>query len=452
MNDIAMEIEGNYTISSYDSYFPYLENISDIMINHLQNNRTTYEEINLITMILNLNWVRYVDTSNRFFRIFFKNLPSTKESLIYWDENEKNILSNIIKDHNIKKDLLFINNTNRDFLLEDIKKQLKKIDPEVIQLILADHKIDEAIDVIYSRSFQISLKGWKIIHGKYSQVDEDDTYDMGYILVPSADAINHETFQSERPDLKETQVKYEKGKVVIRAGRNFKKGEEFMINYAGDISVYQIFRKYGFVPIEALYNNMVWRMEFVDMSQAPVAGRKICLALGACKGYDSETVFGVPKFTNKFDLAHLSIERLNHWFGHPFVEEKMFDIYNQIVTHTHQNTTEGMALSKFAHSFYGYLLYSSNFKIDITTLTSLYNSNEDSVPMRQNIQEHFLQHKLKLHTDYIDNPNRFREILKYCLVNHHIVALNTGEVQKMLNSTLDNLFEELKNEIIEQVN
>jgi hypothetical protein len=449
-NDIAMEVEGNYTISSYDTHFPYISNITEVLWDHVENNRTSADDVHLILMILNINWIRYKDNSNRFFRIYFDNLPKFRDSLLYWDEQEKLALKKMINDPIIDKDLLYLNNTNRDFLIEDIKRVLRKIDMSLPMAVLADYKIDEAMDIILSRSFRVSLKGWKIIHNKVKEIEEDDVYDNGYILVPGADAINHEKIYTEHPDVEKTQIKYESGRVVIRAGRKFKKGEEFTINYDVLESVYGIFRRYGFVPIESLYKNMIFRSDWLDMSMAPKAGRLICLALGACIGSEIDTHFRVPKFTNKFDLAHLTIERLNHWYGPPFTEEKMFEIYNMIVRHQHSNLTEAMALSKFAHSFYGFLLYSTNFKVDINSLISMYNLNEQKYSVKKNIQEHMLDRKVRIIEEKYETNDRFREILKYSLVNHHIVALNTREAQKMMNITLDNLMEELKNEILEQ--
>jgi hypothetical protein len=165
-NDIVMEISGNYTISSFDNHFPYLSNITDVLWDHVENNRTSAEDVHLILMILNINWIRYKDTSNRFFRIYFDNLPKYRDSLLYWDEQEKMALKKMINDPIIEKDLLYLNNTNRDFLIEDIKRVLRKIDMSLPMTVLADYKIDEAMDIILSRSFRVSLKGWKIIHNK----------------------------------------------------------------------------------------------------------------------------------------------------------------------------------------------------------------------------------------------------------------------------------------------
>ena len=80
----------------------------------------------------------------------------------------------------------------------------------------------------------------------------------------------------------------------------------------------------------------------------------------------------------------------------------------------------------------------------------MYDHNEKKLGVKENIQMHGLNNKIKIEKEGYETNNRFREILKYSLVNHHIVALNTRDVQKMMNSTLDNLYEELKKEIVEQ--
>jgi hypothetical protein len=49
----------------------------------------------------------------------------------------------------------------------------------------------------------------------------------------------------EHPDVKDTQISFVKGKVLIKAGREFKHGEEFYINYNSFASVYDIFKNYG---------------------------------------------------------------------------------------------------------------------------------------------------------------------------------------------------------------
>lgn len=284
---------------------------------------------------------------------------------------------------------------------------------------------------------------------------------FGYILCPVGDAINHESFDVEHPDVKKTQVSYSKGKVVIKAGRKFKRGEEFFINYDSFSTVYDMFRYYGyfvlnyklfsFVPIESLQKNMIFKNDYIDMRKSPKEAKLLCLALGACHGgtKDSEA-FLVPKFTNIFSMAHLNIERLNHWIGPPdFTETKTIEIYDLINKNKHSNLTEAIALSKFGNSFYGMLLYSSNFKTGITRLLEMYDLNEKGVPV-QDILVAF-QVKSFINNEHYELRDRFREIIKYCLINQHIIALNTREAIKRLEFTLENLIDDLKKEIVDEL-
>ena len=50
--------------------------------------------INFFKLILNFNYMRYVDRNNRFFRIYFDNLPNYMEYFPFWPEDEKNIIKN----------------------------------------------------------------------------------------------------------------------------------------------------------------------------------------------------------------------------------------------------------------------------------------------------------------------------------------------------------------------
>jgi len=206
-----------------------------------------------------------------------------------------------------------------------------------------------------------------------------------------------------------------------------------------------------FVPIESLYKNMIFRNDYVDLSQAPKEARLLCLALGACHGGSKDSVaFMVPKFTNIFSMAHLNIERINHWIGPPeFKETKIVEIYDLISKNRHSNLTEGISLSKFAKSFYGALLYSSNFRTGINRLIDMYNLNENGV----SVADIALAYNIKtfINNEHYELRDRFREILKYAMINQHIVALNTREAIKRLGVTMDNLVEDLKKEIVHEL-
>ncbi len=179
---------------------------------------------------------------------------------------------------------------------------------------------------------------------------------------------------------------------------------------------------------------MIFRNDYIDLSKSPKEARLLCLALGACHGGTKDSVaFMVPKFTNIFSMAHLNVERINHWIGPPeFKESKIIEIYDLISKTRHSNLTEGISLSKFSHSFYGSLLYASKFKTSIDKLIEMYNLNENNVP----VLEIILRYNIKsyINNEHYELKDRFREILKYCLINQHIIALNTREAISRLAS------------------
>ena len=194
---------------------------------------------------------------------------------------------------------------------------------------------------------------------------------------------------------------------------------------------------------------MIFRNDYVNFGENR-EGKLLCLALKSCHGGTKEdSVFMVPKFTNSFDYPRLNIERLNFWYGTPFTDEKLFEIYDLIINEKHSNLTEGMALSKFGNSFQGMLLYSTNFKTSIDYLLDMYDFNEKGVPIRKILND-FGFSKLQYDRDAVESRDRFREILKYCIVNHHIIALNTREIIPRMDRAISNLFDELYNEIIEE--
>lgn len=203
--------------------------------------------------------------------------------------------------------------------------------------------------------------------------------------------------------------------------------------------------------MESLQKNMIFKNDFIDMRKTPKQARILCLALGACHGGTTESeVFMVPKFTNIFSLAHLNIERLNHWIGPPdFVDTKTIEIFDLIQKNKHSNLTEGIALSKFGNSFYGMLLYSSSFKTGIMSLLDMYDLNEQGVP----VQEILLKYNVKsfISNNHYELKDRFREILKYCLINQHIIAVNTREAINRLEHTMENLIDDLKKEIVHEL-
>jgi hypothetical protein len=110
---------------------------------------------------------------------------------------------------------------------------------------LTDEQVDEAYNIAVSRAVLMTKKGHNVIHNKLNELHEDDIKNIGYVLIPGVDAINHESMVPSHPDVKDTQISYVKDKVVVKAGRDFKKGEEFYINYNSFGTVYEIFKSYG---------------------------------------------------------------------------------------------------------------------------------------------------------------------------------------------------------------
>ncbi len=448
-NDVVMEVAGNYTISSFDNIFPYFNVTEEILQSYLTANAITNEMYHEVRLLLNINWIRYVDNDNRFFRIFFQNMPRYRESLHMWDSQEKLLLQKLTNDHLIHGSLLFQNITARDFMLEDIRKKVRKIRPELPMAMLSEQKLQDGISIVYSRSLPMTLKGHKLIKNE-SDISENDFENKGLILIPGVDAINYERIKPEHPDTDVSQVKFTRGKVNIKAGKNFNVGDEFTINYDITASVEEIFRKYGFVPIEAIHESMIFSTKLYNVTNWSDPIKKICMSLGACMGTKISNFYSVPTFSNSYDLANLVLKRFSKWIGLPFTEEKMIEIYNQIRFEKHSNTTEGMALSSLADESYGNLLYTKNFRTDIKTILSMYEKNEENTPIFKNLMSHSFN-KVMITKDSAEIRDRFREILKYCMVYLHILSINTKESIKRLNTTLDNLQAELKKDMLRNI-
>lgn len=168
-----MEIDANYTISTFDNYFPYLNAVYEVIGKHAEKRIVDSDEVNQILLILNMNYLRYVNNTNRFFRIFFDNLPKYNDFLPFWDKQEKAMLKKIINDPLIDSGLFSHNTTSFDMLMEDIKKALKKIDPNIVKLMLTDELVDQAYNIVSSRASLISLKGYKVIHNELDYIQDD---------------------------------------------------------------------------------------------------------------------------------------------------------------------------------------------------------------------------------------------------------------------------------------
>lgn len=447
-NEYVMEIPANYTISSFDRLFPHMD-LADKVAEQYKG-ETSQQNINFFKLILNFNYQRYVDRNNRFFRIYFDNLPNYMEYFPFWPEEEKSIIKKLMADPTMGTDLLLHNDTNLDYMLEDLKRLVKRQDPALVSTMLTDSKIEEAINLINSRGYLFSLKGWKVIYDKLDKIEPEDIYNIGYIIIPGADSINHESVNYEHPDVKFSNFIFQHGKIGVKAGRKFKKGEEFKINYDSQSGVFDIFKRYGFVPIDSINHNQIYRRDTVNMTDSPFEVKQLCMALNACQGHSIlQNFFSVPRYTNSINEAHLNLDRINFWIGPPINQYKVIDVYNMIMNKKHSNITEGIALSKNMHAFYGLLIYSVNFRITTDILLRMYEMNENHTDLNEIFKITNIKLKIKDHPTTIHQ--RFRELLKFALLNQHMVAVNLISVETMMEETLDNLWLETRKEILENI-
>lgn len=170
VNDVVLEIPANSTISSFDMIFPYKDIVLKVLEQHAQYNDVT--EINLMLIILNLNYMRYVNNTNRFFKFYFNNLPRYQNYLPFWEDQEKLTIKKISGDPLVNDELLLHNMTNFDMMIEDVRRELKRVDNSVVLQMFTDAKIEDAMNIIFSRAFRFTLKGWKVIHNLTNSVSE----------------------------------------------------------------------------------------------------------------------------------------------------------------------------------------------------------------------------------------------------------------------------------------
>jgi hypothetical protein len=442
-----MSIPANYTISCFDNYFPHMDLANKVA--EQWKDEAGINTINEFRLILNFNYLRYVDRSNRFFRIYFDNLPNYMEYFPFWAEEEKSIIKKLMADPTMGSDLAH-NDTNLDYMLEDFKRVLKRKDPNMVPMILSDKKIYEAINLINSRGYTFSYKGWKVINNKLNEIESEDIYNVGVIIIPGADGINHESTIYEQPNVRHSNFQFREGEIAVKAGRKFKKGEEFKINYQAAAGTYEIFKKYGFVPLDSINHNQIYRRDVINLTNSTFEVKQLCMALGACQGRSPhQDMFRVPVYTNSINEAELNLERLNYWLGPPINQYKVIEVFNMIKNDKHSNITEGIALSKLMHKFYGSLIYSVNFRTTTDILLSMYDLNEKHVDIREIFKMTNIKVAIKEHPNTIHQ--RFRELLKFAFLNQHMVAVNVIEAEQKMERTLDNLWVEARKEILENL-
>jgi len=169
-NDVVMEIPANYTISSFDIIFPYKEIVMKVLRGHNQYNDVS--EINLMLLILNLNYMRYVSNDNRYFKFYFNNLPRYQNYLPFWEDQEKLAIKKLSGDPLVYDELLLHNMTNFDMMIEDVRRELKREDNSIVLQMFTDSKIEDAMNIIFSRAFRYTMKGWKVLHNMTDSLEE----------------------------------------------------------------------------------------------------------------------------------------------------------------------------------------------------------------------------------------------------------------------------------------
>lgn len=467
----VMMIQWNDTISSFDThYHPYNTVIGTILSN--KSLSLSDIDIQLINLIVNINYLAYVEpkpSDIKDYLLYQLNLDDYYfDYLPYWNSNLKLLLKKVSGSPIIEKDLFSYNDTILFSVLSSIKSKIHNtLQQHQEQHFLSIQSIKASINLILSKSFVFSLKAYKIISHS-PNVTESDLDVKGYILIPGADLINHKKLSSASKNVIQTQIKYERGSIIIKAGSTFSIGDPFTINYDLFQSLEHFMKTYGFVPIDSLHDNMVFSSSYFNVSTDIVS--RICYVLSACLlSTNQKNIIQVVQYTNQPSFGKMTLHRLNNWQEEPLIKRKMIEVYEKLRLMTHLNSTEGMAMSEYGKEYYGTILYKANFQIPIELLLDMYSQNEKGEDVGDIVNQYNLKgYKFNSsYDDYILKRNvgdkgaqrnelkykrnlqrKFREIIKYCLVEHHVIALNMGESIERLNKTIDNLVNELEKEII----
>lgn len=448
IGDVVMEMPLNYTISSFHDYFPHMNEVLEV-VKHLGTDPESKSEIHMLRLVLNLNYLKYFN-SDRFFRIWFDNLPEYPDYMPYWDDLDKKILEKFLFMPTIKDDLYITGFKVFDEALKLAKERVNKIDPNYLNLMLTRKKVENAINIVKTRSFPITRKGFKILSEKYSSIKPEDIEEVGKIILPGMDAVNYESRISEHPDLEQGNLLFQNGKAILKAPRDFNRGEEFLMNYNSRYSVIEILKNYGFIPIDTMLRTTVFKNEYFDLSSAPNAFKKVCLAIRACFEPDSTfNYFNVPKLTNALDVAKINFLRLKFYMEKEINETTMMDVFNQLAKGTQDTKSEVAAIASFLNDYYGGFLYAKSFRKDIDSLLDLYHRNEDPEVSIQMLLE---GNELNINADdskvNLDRKERFREILKFCFLNHHNATVNMRGATELMDQAADKLLKELTEEMI----
>ncbi len=178
--DVAIEATANQTISSFDNIFPYMDLAKEVVKPF--ENITKESDQHEFFLLLNLNYMRYfkITEKDRFFKFYFQTLPDYYDYLPFWKNVEQQMIAKFTFHQDLKDSLFYHKGDIIDVFIELLIKKIKKKDPSFIQIGLSDRAIKDTMNIIKSRTFRISYKGWKILNNKIEEVQED-----GIILAKS---------------------------------------------------------------------------------------------------------------------------------------------------------------------------------------------------------------------------------------------------------------------------
>lgn len=194
--------------------------------------------------------------------------------------------------------------------------------------------------------------------------------------------------------------------------------------------------------------NTIFQNEYFDFSKTDISFRKLCVALRACyKPMENFTVFSVPKYSNSLDEAKLNFERIKYFNEFEINEMKVMEAYDIIYKGKLNPLSESIALSNFIKAYYGGFLYSSNFRKSIDSLLEMLDLNEQSESKLFEIMKTY-NVKVQVENQRIDTKDKFREIIKFSLLNIHIYTINIKEALKLVDISTEKLMNNLKAEMM----
>jgi len=156
------------------------------------------------------------------------------------------------------------------------------------------------------------------------------------------------------------------------------------------------------------------------------------------------------KYSNAMDFPDLNIDRLSNW-PEEITKENSMEIYQSIAKGRHSNITEVITVAAFIYKRYGNLLWASRFGTSFTNLMNMYEENENQVTVQTILKKYGFDKLSVEQPEKRELRDKFREILKWCLVSNHAISVNMNVALNMLNSSLTHLWNDLREEIIDEI-